>query len=299
MRTCAVKNCKGRLSQNGIRVHKLPDTDPTRSNWIKLVPSLATTSVKTPSVCCIHFKPTDYGGKGKKYLKAEAIPSRYLELDNDDGFKVTDLDQTSSPVFILPSISQCSKEECTDIFLKTKILQTENRNLRNYIIRLEKKLKDEERSQITKKDCMRKVLQGSSMLGPTQIKCLANDSTKGRGWTSEEKAKALLLKKMCNQKCYNFIRKNLCPLPCIWELNKNSPPTNSSTEKIDAPAASNSIKLQQKIREEESHNIASVLDGGGGEVPPVHHVVAPSEVYVWSDDHQKIEYLITTNNSGL
>ena len=67
------------------------------------------------------------GGKGKKYLKAEAIPSRYLELDNDDGFKVTDLDQTSSPVFILPSISQCSKEECTDIFLKTKILQTENR----------------------------------------------------------------------------------------------------------------------------------------------------------------------------
>ena len=73
------------------------------------------------------------------------------------------------------------------------------RNLRNYIIRLEKKLKDEERSLITKKDCMRKVLQGSSMLGPTQIKCLANDSTKGRGWTSEEKAKALLLKKMCNQ----------------------------------------------------------------------------------------------------
>ena len=69
----------------------------------------------------------DIGGKGKKYLKAEAIPSRYLELDNDDGFKVTDLDQTSSPVFILPSISQCSKEECTDIFLKTKILQTENR----------------------------------------------------------------------------------------------------------------------------------------------------------------------------
>ena len=79
------------------------------------------------------------------------------------------------------------------------LLYTLHRNLRNYITKLEKKLKDDERSQISKKDCMRKVLQGSSMLGPTQIKCLANDSTKGRGWTNEEKAKALLLKKMCNQ----------------------------------------------------------------------------------------------------
>ena len=46
------------------------------------------------------------------------------------------------------------------------------------------------------------------------------------------------------------------------------------------------------------HDIASVLDGGrdttAGTEQAV-HVVAP-EVYVWSDDHQKIEYLITSNS---
>ena len=46
-------------------------------------------------------------------------------------------------------------------------------------------------------------------------------TTKGRNWTVDEKEKAMKFKKMCSHRCYNFVRKNLVPLPCTWELNSS------------------------------------------------------------------------------
>ena len=77
MRTCAVPGCKGRFSSNGSKVHKLPDTEPLRSSWIDAIPALGESSVKAPSVCCLHFASSDYG-KNRKYLKPTAIPSRFI-----------------------------------------------------------------------------------------------------------------------------------------------------------------------------------------------------------------------------
>ena len=70
-----------------------------------------------------------------------------------------------------------------------------------------------------KKDLALNLLDKSSYLGPTQIRCLVNNSTKGRGWTLKEKQKASMLRSMCTKKCYDYVRKNIVPLPSTWELN--------------------------------------------------------------------------------
>ena len=80
MRTCGVPGCKGVLSLPGSKVHKLPDHQPQRGQWIKAVPQLNESKVKTPSICALHFTPSDYG-KNRKYLKPSAVPSRHLKLN--------------------------------------------------------------------------------------------------------------------------------------------------------------------------------------------------------------------------
>ena len=198
-----------------------------RSEWIEAIPALGKSKVKSPSVCCMHFKPSDYG-KNKKYLKPDAVPSKHLDLNNDEDLedlgklckkqnktKKLNLDPLLDSI---PNKSSCSRNDCADIYMKAKILQTENQTFRNQIRFLEKRLKrlEDKSCSITKKECIKRVLTDCSMLGPTQIKCLANNTTKGRNWSDAEKTKGLILKNMCNHKCYNYVRKNLVPLPCIW-----------------------------------------------------------------------------------
>ena len=289
MRTCAVPGCKGRYSQSGSRVHKLPDIDPMRSTWIKLIPSLSTASVKVPSVGCIHFNSSDYGGKNKKYLKPDAIPTRYLDLKEMNP-KLEDLDTHTPPAVIdIPYHSTCARKECSDIYLKAKILQTENRGLRKHIKNLEKKLKvketsESEKSPVSKKDCIKKVLEDCSMLGPTQIKCLANGTTKGRGWTDHEKSKGLLLKAMCNQKCYNYVRKNLVPMPCIWELNNHPPSRESlmsyglSNSQAKSLSISNTEKTKSVKQELEAIKLENIKTHSENVVECVSHVASEAEV---------------------
>ena len=38
-------------------------------------------------------------------------------------------------------------------------------------------------------------------------------------------------KKMCSHRCYNFVRKNLVPLPCTWELNPSGSVSTSDKPK--------------------------------------------------------------------
>lgn len=284
MRTCCVPGCKGRFSLAGAKVHKLPDTEPLKSQWIQAVPNLAETKVKTPSVCCLHFKAIDYGGKNKKYLKPDAVPNRHLNLKEDSSLKKP---SEKVQVFDVPTAaSNCSRNECQDLFLTVKNLHTINQSLQNHIRSLEKKvecLENQMKTRASKKDCIKAVLENCPMLGPTQVRCLTNNTTKGRGWTMEEKVKAMALKKMCNIKCYNYVRKNLVPLPCSWELNNSFADGNPMPEAermpqevIEEKEVYEEANKQEEVVEEEVYEEATEA---------VHHIVF--------DGSQKIEFIVT------
>jgi hypothetical protein len=40
----------------------------------------------------------------------------------------------------------------------------------------------------------------------------------------------MVLKAMCNQKCYDYVQKNLVPLPSTWEINATCESPVMSTE---------------------------------------------------------------------
>ena len=71
-------------------------------------------------------------------------------------------------------------------------LEQEQRKLKDELKSLKKNKDLGERPTIQqKKELALNMLSQSSYLGPTQIRCLLNSSTKGRGWTLQEKQKAL------------------------------------------------------------------------------------------------------------
>ena len=300
-------------------MHKLPDLEPLRSKWLDAVPTLRDSNVKAPSVCVIHFKPSDYGGKNKKYLKPDAIPSQYLDLKTTRfDVKEEEAQNSHAKITELPHQSICPRNECTDVYLKAKLLQNENKNLRNQIRMLEKKLKsqnseDDFQSPAKRAACLKRILSESAMLGPTQIKCLVNNTTKGRGWTESEKEKAMSVKKMCNHKCYNYIRKNLVPLPCIWELtnDRNLKGTSDHDEHGQDELRANDQTKTEHVVECVSHNAseaelipdnvmatAPISEDGSGQTVQTVHVVGP-EIYQFQfinptdGQQQKIEYYIT------
>ena len=215
MRTCAVPGCKGVLSLPGGKVHKLPDQEPQRGQWIKAVPQLSECKVKTPSICALHFTASDYG-KNRKYLKPTAVPSRHLSLVKEDQVRDDIPEIIQSTQF-----GKCDSNDCQSIFIAAKNLATQNQCLTKHIKALEKKLQHVEAE--LKKSATGSPLddsknEGLFMLGPTQLRCLKNRTTKGRNWTQEERSKANTLKNMTSHKCYNYIRKNIVPLPCPSEL---------------------------------------------------------------------------------
>lgn len=174
MRTCAVPGCKGRFSFNGSKVHKLPDQEPLRSLWVKAVPALGETSIKAPSICCLHFLHSDYG-KNRKYLKPTAIPSRHLNLKTEENFDAAEISKQS---FEIPEMIQCDKECCQETFLAAKSLSTNNQKLVAHIRALEKRiesLEEQTKKSTSIKDSLKVALADSDfMLGPTQIRCLLN-----------------------------------------------------------------------------------------------------------------------------
>jgi hypothetical protein len=95
--------------------------------------------------------------------------------------KVADEDQKTSRI----SSVNCPKWECQEIVKTVKSLGSTNLKLHNQIKMLEKRLAASD-SESLKKDKMKMYLSDCSMFGPTQVRCLANGSTKGRGWTAEE-----------------------------------------------------------------------------------------------------------------
>lgn len=239
MRTCGVPGCKGVLSLPGSKVHKLPDHQPQRGQWIKAVPQLNESKVKTPSICALHFTPSDYG-KNRKYLKPSAVPSRHLKLNlRPEGSYDANVEENIPVPDIIQNtqFGKCESQDCQKIFIAAKSLSTQNQCLAKHIKALEKKVQHLE-AELKKGS-------GSSgnypcaagdkndfMLGPTQWRCITNRTTKGRNWTPEERSKANRLKTLCNTKCYNYIRKNIVPLPLPTELGskdtefKNEVPEN-------------------------------------------------------------------------
>ena len=177
MRTCLVPGCKGKFSFNGSKVHKLPDIEPVRSAWLEAVPILKSSSVKCPSVCCLHFLPSDYG-KNKKYLKPTAVPSRHLYLDPlDSGSNTSLLNDVIKNILDIPAVLNCDKENCHELFLSAKSLHTYNKRLMNRIKTLENKvaqLEDQVANSSVKEQLKNSLSESDFMLGPTQLKCIVN-----------------------------------------------------------------------------------------------------------------------------
>ena len=131
-------------------------------------------------------------------------------------------------------------------------------------------------------------------------------STKGRNWTTEEKEKAMKFKKMCTHKCYNFVRKNLVPLPCTWELNES---LDRSPIKGEDPTAKAEKILQAVTRPEEDTLETFIVSDmkpemiqvqnlhDENQVQTVHHIVVQPEV--WSQGQEKIEFLVADSNGTL
>jgi len=283
MRSCGVPGCKGVLSLPGSKVHKLPDQQPQRGQWIKAVPQLNESKLKTPSICALHFTPSDYG-KNRKYLKPTAVPSRHLKLDLKGGSQIEEN--------IIPDIIQntqfgkCESQDCQKIFIAAKSLSTQNQCLTKHIKGLEKKVQHLEAELkrggsssasgnfpfADKNDSK----DGLFMLGPTQWRCITNRTTKGRNWTPEERSKANTLKTLCNTKCYNYIRKNIVPLPLPTELGgKDTDDDGGGKLKNEIPESNESdyrkVETTFVVKTDEESGISKANDEG--EV----HIVVPPE----------------------
>ena len=116
----------------------------------------------------------------------------------------------------------CSKKDCQDVFAAAKSIASQNLCLSTQIKGLEKKIQYLEEELKKSPSASLNFLGDDFMLGPTQIKCLTNKTTKGRNWTHEEKYKAKTLRGMTSNRCYNYIRKNIVPLPCPTELSEKN-----------------------------------------------------------------------------
>ena len=177
MRTCVVPGCKGRFSFNGSKVHKLPDNEPLRSSWIDAIPALGEATVKAPSVCCFHFASSDYG-KNRKYLKPTAIPSRHLSLNSEskDIVQFNESDAIKNLLLEIPDVIECRKEDCQQLFLTAKTLQTYNQRLIAHIKSLNKRIDclEEHAKKSTSSKFTEAANEPDFMLGPTQTRCLLN-----------------------------------------------------------------------------------------------------------------------------
>ena len=107
-------------------------------------------------------------------------------------------------------------------------------------------------------------------------------------------------KKMCSHRCYNFVRKNLVPLPCTWELNTSGSVSTSekrkqvkteySTETTGEEESKKILVWQDHLKTAEMIEVQNIEEN---QIQTVHHIVVPPEV--WADGHQKIEFIVQDN----
>ena len=139
-------------------------------------------------------------------------------------------------------------------------------------------------------------------------------TTKGRNWTKEEKEKALKFKKMCSHRCYNFVRKNLVPLPCTWELNSSANHNKKQltveteikqpefiTPEVTTDHVQDAKKIviwQDDLKSTEMIQVQNITEEN--QVQTVHHIVVPPEVWAEStvikmdEGHEKIEFIVSS-----
>ena len=104
---CAVKNCES--TQNSpVILHVFPRFDPPRQQWIDFTKKYQGWQPKTSSrVCSIHFRDSEYYiVNGNKRLKPTAIPTVYLDIEEEDEFAVMEGERSYSQVDISQDYGQ-------------------------------------------------------------------------------------------------------------------------------------------------------------------------------------------------
>lgn len=210
MLNCCLSHCSNskNASKFAVKLHELPKNPDEAKRWIELCPEMELR--KRPALCSKHFKKECYNGKSRRYLKPGSLPSIFLTSQSQEKEGVSFNNQCNLP----------EHHNLEKILLR---LEQTQKNLRTELQDLKRTKVAHLRPSVNqKKDLIVGLLKNSRYLGPTQVRCLANNSSKGRGWTLEEKQKAFKLKNLCNRKCYEFVRKKIVPLPSIWELNSSN-----------------------------------------------------------------------------
>lgn len=234
---------------------------------------------------------SDYG-KNRKYLKPTAIPTRHLNLNNEskDLVQFNDSDVIKKLLLDIPEVIECRGEACQQLFLTAKSLQTYNQRLISHIKSLEKRIDYLEEQ--TKKSTSTKFADAANdadfMLGPTQTRCLLNKTTKGRNWTVDEKEKAMKFKKMCSHRCYNFVRKNLVPLPCTWELNSSDNAKKNRQGKAEISTAVTEGEAKKIVIWQEDLKSAEMIEVQNIDEENQVIIVPPD---LWTSN-QKIEFIV-------
>ena len=113
-------------------------------------------------------------------------------------------------------------------------------------------------------------------------------TTKGRNWTVDEKEKAMKFKKMCSHRCYNFVRKNLVPLPCTWELNSSDNAKKNRQGKAEISTAVTEGEAKKIVIWQEDLKSAEMIEVQNIDEENQVIIVPPD---LWTSN-QKIEFIV-------
>jgi hypothetical protein len=260
MRVCCVKGCENRsrsskTSSRSLKVHVLPQDEETASKWLEAIPELAEVKTKTPAVCHLHFKASDYGGKSMRFLKSFAVP----DLNNVAAAVAAQNDE-----FVRrpkkPKLT-CTITEHAKMLKRIASLEKDNAALtidckqQRAALARQSRTSDKCKHSVTL-DMLKTVRNGSGsgiIFGPAQIKGLLTGSTRGSVWTPEEREKATKLKSMTSKNCYEYIRTQLIPLPSDRDIPgtfDEKPPQPLPTAKLAAD--SNNVHVVQVSQEQQA-----------------------------------------------
>ena len=218
MRVCCI--CK--RGSSGSKTHVVPKNKKIAELWLKAVPELSETKNRQPSICQRHFKPEDYAGKKKIYLKPDVVPSIHLKNAglNIKEDQPTPLCENSRHQRLLKRILQVRKAN--------KALREECRKRRNILNKKDKC--DGDRGGATAGDRLHlsknifggcegneeaaATRVGGVKLMDTSLKIIAcGKKTQQLDWTDDEIKKAQQLKSLMSRNCYDYISDHLMPLP--------------------------------------------------------------------------------------
>lgn len=223
MLNCSLPFCPNsrHCNKNVVKLHELPKDEELSKKWKEACPELESSKRKRLALCELHFASTCYSGKLKHLLKTGSVPSLFLKPESFHA-----LPKKSEPM--------CAVIEHERLMKTVENLEEANAKLKDQLKSLKREVENNGKPYLSHtRDTLKKLLGESEMLGPTQIRCLVNGSTKGRGWTLKEKTIASQLKSMCNRKTYEYVRKNVVPLPSTSDLK--AAPSNHVQHVIVAP----------------------------------------------------------------